>query len=1663
MRWINTKTEAKFKHAILPDGSVNLVIVGLSPDSPEWAKAISEMKMRPSMSGKTLIRAGGKFTLEEVRRVFPGAEPIADLPESDIYLSVVSGKAPSRKMSDDERRANVDLQTYIPLGLNYLGQEVFVMADGTRYVSAATGTSISESSAAIPAAFLRAASESDLALCAEGFVLQMDRQMMRSGDLRRFAGIVFGENAPLKTADNRLRGVQEAIESAILRRFAGEHQEASLAAFQRAVHLDNHQPVFGYRDSDSVALQQYSTPLPLSVAAQHIVGDANGLKVLEPAIGNGSLVSMLRGAEITGCEISAARSRQVEGVFGGDNVPKIVTGDFTALSQTLPGDFDVVIANPPFGGLDKPVQFMGLQVTRIDHLIALQALSRRKPDGISVFIVGADHDNIYPEKAGVISGGSLRFFNWLTDHYEVKAFEVAGNLYAKQGAGYPVRVVAVGAKLPDEIAATRKKGGAHRLAELSVARTTDELWEAAVSVRSWISGAPVTEEEEIRVAEAKGEFQAQYIPLSKTGESSSMVPINLAAPQANAFERLFKAVGNVDDFVKRELQLDSLEMFEPEQIDAIALAIFDAQRNRGLILADKTGLGKGRVVAALARYAVLNDRVALFLTDTANLFSDFWRDVKHIGSEDLFKPFILNTGESVIDITDTGEVEIPKTPAAMQKKVIDSLKSPKEFGFNLALMTYSQFNRVGSAKSQWLLEASKGAYLIMDESHKAAGESNTSITISQAVRHAWSVTYSSATYAKDAKNMLVYSKAFPPSVNLDTLSDTLKAGGEALQEVISAMLCDDGVLIRRESDLSHLTFEVVVPSADILQRNREIADKVSGVLAMMSYLSGDVEKIVGLEYNLIKDVLSAENAAAVPNDPRYDHIKAKLEGLPDEVRANNRMGVSYINFGSRLYAIQRQLMLILAADTTLAESLSILRSGGKPVIAVEQTMETFLKEFSGEAAGDRNDTRPITFRDLLFRMADGITMISRRDAYGTPEKVSVFDVMDEIGRPRKEIEDAFNELKALIAEVPDISAMPLDVIKQGFEDAGYTIGEVSGRTSEIRVADGKTQIMARDADRSVEIFDFNSGKYDGILLTGGAAATGVSLHASVDFADKRRRFLLEAQIANDVAKRVQLFGRVDRRGQVSHPGIKSITSGLPSEIRVLAMQNQKLRSMSANTQSNRSNASEMKDIPDILNEVGDHVCREYLFSNPQIAAALSIELVEEKDDPTYFVNKLTGRISLLPVAKQEEIYEALLEGYKIRIDELNSTGQNPFKSHTLDVNGEVIKSFVLHKKGGGDSLFDAPIVAEKIQWSKMVEPIRMAQVKELVVSGVAKLMKSAGITELPNTNLIGGVRALNMDGFMEVVHKAFLDLAMRSLPAKFANLTTEENPMAGIKAAIEDSKNNIIKKIDKRHDWLDGVGRQMTPGRAICWSSGDDLRTGVVVSLHLPPEGKEHHLGQWRIDLAIPGEEDLVSLTFNQLFEDEKHRIFTGLDAANLAGQFDAAKQGEVSFSRWLLTGNLFAASESAAKTNLGRAGIVTLKDGSHRRAIICRSSVDESMLRHMPIALSTPEECIQRISEGVAKKPRGLMSFGGNFSLSWRNEVMTITTPGSKKDGGRIFLDKEIAKALGSFAGNRESMIARFDARNAAKIELVVRKLYALGMTGDIPADTEDEPRLAA
>jgi hypothetical protein len=96
------------------------------------------------------------------------------------------------------------------------------------------------------------------------------------------------------------------------------------------------------------------------------------------------------------------------------------------------------------------------------------------------------------------------------------------------------------------------------------------------------------------------------------------------------------------------------EQFSAEQIDALVLAIRNAEEGKGFIIGDQTGVGKGRVVAAMIKYALNTGKIPIFVTEKPNLYSDMIRDLDDIGMTDQLgldtarpKIFMTNSSESV--------------------------------------------------------------------------------------------------------------------------------------------------------------------------------------------------------------------------------------------------------------------------------------------------------------------------------------------------------------------------------------------------------------------------------------------------------------------------------------------------------------------------------------------------------------------------------------------------------------------------------------------------------------------------------------------------------------------------------------------------------------------------------------------------------------------------------------------------------------------------------------------------------------------------------------------------------------------------------------------------------------------------------------------------------
>ncbi|MEM6353823.1 MAG: helicase, partial [Cyanobacteria bacterium P01_D01_bin.14] len=215
--------------------------------------------------------------------------------------------------------------------------------------------------------------------------------------------------------------------------------------YDRLVELLQRQPNLGVRSSTSVLQQAYSTPIPIAYLASVLAGIDAETSVYEPTAGNGALL------------IGANPQRVIANELNPDRFAELTTRGFHELTQADALTFrpatevDVVICNPPFSSVKDPklhtrrFPISDTWTTQVDQVIALNALSVMKPEGRAVLILGG--------KKGLETGlrsecyntrESRAFYYLLYQHYRVtQHFSISGDLYRKQGAGFPIDLIVI--------------------------------------------------------------------------------------------------------------------------------------------------------------------------------------------------------------------------------------------------------------------------------------------------------------------------------------------------------------------------------------------------------------------------------------------------------------------------------------------------------------------------------------------------------------------------------------------------------------------------------------------------------------------------------------------------------------------------------------------------------------------------------------------------------------------------------------------------------------------------------------------------------------------------------------------------------------------------------------------------------------------------------------------------------------------------------------------------------------------------------------------------------------------------------------------------------------------------------------------------------------------
>lgn len=216
-------------------------------------------------------------------------------------------------------------------------------------------------------------------------------------------------------------------------------------AFDKACEIYKYQISLNLRTSNSVALQQYSTPAPIAYLASLYVdsltpGENKNSQncYLEPTAGNGMLTISMRSEFIHVNELDKTRLYNLDVLS--DDYGKVTNRDATeGFGRDI---YHGIIANPPFGKLDKIVDYDGYKITQLDHLIALRALDAMRNSGHAAIIIGGHTE--WDEYGRIKSGKNRIFLSYLYSHYNViDVININGELYRKQGTTYPIRLILI--------------------------------------------------------------------------------------------------------------------------------------------------------------------------------------------------------------------------------------------------------------------------------------------------------------------------------------------------------------------------------------------------------------------------------------------------------------------------------------------------------------------------------------------------------------------------------------------------------------------------------------------------------------------------------------------------------------------------------------------------------------------------------------------------------------------------------------------------------------------------------------------------------------------------------------------------------------------------------------------------------------------------------------------------------------------------------------------------------------------------------------------------------------------------------------------------------------------------------------------------------------------
>ncbi len=690
----------------------------------------------------------------------------------------------------------------------------------------------------------------------------------------------------------------------------------------------------------------------------------------------------------------------------------------------------------------------------------------------------------------------------------------------------------------------------------------------------------------------------EYQPLSKKTDASTYVPPELFEAQKQAFAKIDKKISqNWDDWVAKKLDLSvekMWEVFSSEQIDSIGICIYNFEHKQNFIIGDETGIGKGRILSGISRWAWKSGLKVVFFTEREHLMSEFWKDLHDTDNIVLLKNPIAFHSKSKIFNPD-GTVALKGTPKLV--------KSIEQDGFpldtNLVMTNYSQISLKQHKKNKKdiLLDYCDNAIMILDESHNATGDSNTKkmlMSLTEKVKH---VVFSSATYMKDESQLDLYQSSinFDEST-LELLKKILQNDQKGtLRKIFTYELTKNLQFWRREHQPLNVGWQTVFCENEDFNNTiiEEYSEIINGLFLIVSNL-------------------------------------AKEDTLENQQAKN-----SWFALGATINRLSRNLLLVLKLESLVEAVQKSIQENHKAVIVIDSTLSSLVKKITAkdeeaineesleesESSDDQDESHyALNFQQAILYVIDEV----------------LGEIVNKVG-VEQEIFMQYQGLKEKTKIFSSLSISPIDTIIYKLSEKNIKCAEISGRTFRLN-NQGHIEKLTKDPKTKI-VKDFNSGDFDAIIITR-AGASGISLHASAAFLDQKVRDLYELEITNRPTYRLQFIGRVNRKNQVAQPRFFTVVTKLPFEQRILNVEQRKLKTLQSHISGDDEKLGQ-ENIYNFYNEYTDQSTKLFLLNHPHLAYQMGINLKSPKGD-FYYIDSILKRCIVLNNLQQNALYDYLI-------------------------------------------------------------------------------------------------------------------------------------------------------------------------------------------------------------------------------------------------------------------------------------------------------------------------------------------------------------------------------------------------------------------------------------